>query len=344
MIALDNVEHDFHPPWYLRSGHIQTILTGFHKPKAKLPAPTIHRLSMEPAGGVGELLVYENGPIAGNLFSPPQDAVFLFHGLGSSHRGSYMTYLASLLLERGFRVFRFDLPGAGDSYHHSQLPPHGACSEILWHALQALSDRLGIYQWRGAGVSLGGNLLLRMLIDHADELETRGRVPSLQIVRGVAVAPPIDLARCCLHMERGIHRIYARYFLRSLRRQSLLRASKWPAWAERMPGADFRTIRRFDETVTAPLAGFANADAYYATGSTLGELHKIRTPTTVLIDEHDPIVPFDLFKGVDWSPTTEVRVTRRGGHVGYLCRNPFGKAPRHIRWSDQWGVEALCES
>lgn len=117
----------FTPPWYLRSGHIQTILTGFHKPKATLPQADVHRVAID---DVGDMLIYENRPEQIGRKQTQKDAVFLFHGLASSHRGSYMTYMASGLLEQGYRIFRFDLPGAGDSYQYTSLPPHGACSTL----------------------------------------------------------------------------------------------------------------------------------------------------------------------------------------------------------------------
>lgn len=334
---------EFRPPWFLRSGHLQTLLTGFYRPKAKLDHPVVHRLPIEPWG---ELLVYENSPKHG--MNVRDDGVFLFHGLGSSHRGTYMTHLADQLLRLGFRIFRFDLPGAGDSFEYTYLPPHGACADLLWSGLVQLSSRTGLHRWRGAGVSLGGNLLLRMLIDQSAKLGS-AEAQDLEIRKAIAVAPPIDLAACCRHMESGVNRIYAQYFLRSLKAQCKIRAARWPQWQERWKHADFGAIRRFDETVTAPLAGFSSADAYYRAGSTKGELHKIRTETVVLIDAHDPIVPYSIFHDADWSSSTTVRVTRRGGHVGYLHRSsPAARVPndsshpRIERWADSWIARELA--
>lgn len=332
--------NQFSPPWYLRSGHLQTILTGFHKPKAELPQAKVHRIGIE---SVGDILVYENSPEQIGKQKTKSEAVFLFHGLASSHRGSYMTYMASGLLEQGYRIFRFDLPGAGDSYEYTSLPPHGACSNHLWTALVELNRRLQIDCWRGMGVSLGGNLLLRLLIDHAEELHpSDGSSPSLNINKAVAIAPPIDLAACSRLMDFGLKKIYSRYFLRALKHQTKARAERWPSWRERLNVAGFRSIQEFDSTVTAPLAGFASAEDYYQAGSTIGQLEAIRTPCTILIDEHDPIVPYSLFRDAKLSSSTQLQVTRRGGHIGYLCKNPKKDAPHFIRWSDAWGISELA--
>ena len=102
-------EPRFQPPWYLRSGHLQTLITGFYRPLAPLPPSTTHRCPLpEPKGHV---LIHENGPERAGA-NPQQPAVLLLHGLGSSHTGTYMTNIAWGLLQRGYRVFRADLPGA----------------------------------------------------------------------------------------------------------------------------------------------------------------------------------------------------------------------------------------
>jgi predicted alpha/beta-fold hydrolase len=332
---VDNDE--FTPPWYLRSGHIQTLLTGFYKPKVSIAPDVTHII---PIGEFGEMLVHENRP---HGKSPDGKGVFLLHGLGSCHRGTYMSRIADNLLRQGERVFRFDLPGAGDSYLHTPLPPHGACSELVWHALEWLSLHCNVQTWRGAGVSLGGNILLKLLATHAEEL---GRDDGFQIEKGVAVAPPIDLSECCRNMETGFRFIYAKYFLRSLKKQSLSRAKLWPQWAKRLERASFKTIREFDDTVTSVLAGFTSAEDYYTAGSSKNDLVKIRTQTRILVDKDDPIVPIHIFREVQTSQSTYIISTSNGGHVGYLARQQSAPLPadmqtrftqtRFIRWADEW--------
>ena len=335
---------EFIPPWYLKSGHLQTLLTGFYKPKVFIAPDVTHKI---PLGEAGEMLVHENSPVACRGESR---AVFLLHGLGSCHRGTYMSRIAADLLARNVRVFRFDLPGAGESYLHTPLPPHGACYDLVWNALVHLAKKCGVSHWRGAGVSLGGNILLKLASMYSTTLATPTK-STFYLERIIAVAPPIDLSACCENMEHGFNTVYAKYFLRSLKKQTLSRAKLWPQWEKLLPGASFQSIRKFDDSVTAKLAGFANAIEYYERGSSKNDLQKINTPTLILVDEDDPIVPIGIFRDAHFSPWISIVSTQKGGHVGYLARQsesnrdevPTHKGSRHFRWADQWIAKRLTE-
>jgi uncharacterized protein len=341
---------DFRPPWYLRNGHVQTILTGFHKPKPPLPPTVEHQIPM--VAGKGTTLVYENTPSKTSADSS-NEAILLLHGLGSSHAGTYMTTMTDRLLKLGHRVFRADLPGAGPSGRLTPLPPHGACFEEVWGMLIHLRNKLDIHRWRISGISLGGNILLKLLAAKHDKIDNGSGANELSVVRSVAVAPPVRLSDCSTHMERGVHQLYAKYFLRTLKKQAIARATLWPDWADCMQRASFESIRRFDESVTAPLAGYQNAEEYYADGSSAEWLDQIEVPTTILIDQHDPIVPAWMFDRALLSDSTTLRVTQHGGHVGYLHRALPEPLPgdvsslrvtnhaRHHRWADAWIVNEL---
>jgi predicted alpha/beta-fold hydrolase len=324
---------DFRPPWYLRTGHVQTLITGFFRPIAPLAPAVTHRIEI---GDTGAMLIHENAP---ENLDESRPSVLLLHGLGSSHAGTYMTNIAAGLLQRGYRVFRADLPGAGLSCRTTFLPPHGACYDLVRKCLNHLSQSQGISTWRIAGVSLGGNILLKMLARHAIQPDLHPF--DFRVDCALAVAPPIDLKACCENIERGINRLYGRYFIRALKRQAQERADIWPQWKEVLRSADYRTIRRFDETVTAPLAGFSSSDAYYNFGSSIEELPSIQAPTTILIDEHDPIVPAHLFDRAAYSETTRLVKTQYGGHVGYLHRLTTADGRVGSRWR-RWADDRIA--
>jgi predicted alpha/beta-fold hydrolase len=165
-----------------------------------------------------------------------------------------------------------------------------------------------------------------------------GRV---KIHRAIALAPPIDLDASCRNVEKGINRLYASYFLRALRKQAQARGEHWPEWKKLLAQADYGSLRRFDDSVTAPLAGFKDSQDYYSTGSSQNWLNRIKAPVKILVDRHDPIVPYRLFPNADYSPTTELIITDRGGHVGYLRK---GDSPGAFeRWADRWIVETLTD-
>jgi predicted alpha/beta-fold hydrolase len=89
-----------------------------------------------------------------------------------------------------------------------------------------------------------------------------------------------------------------------------------------------RTLFDFDDAVTAPVHGFADADDYYTRSSSIHYLTRIRVPTLLLSAVDDPFLPPAVLDEVRViareSPYFSVEFPRTGGHVGFVSgHNPL---------------------
>jgi predicted alpha/beta-fold hydrolase len=165
-----------------------------------------------------------------------------------------------------------------------------------------------------AGFSLGANLALLALARGGDRLP-----PGL--VGVAAVSPPLDLAACADALERPPNRLYQTYFLRDLKaayqRRQRLRPDLYEPGRER----GIRTIREYDEAITAPYGGYASADAYYGASSAGPRLGALTRPALVLAAVDDPMVPADSVARwpLPLSGLVQRQMTSSGGHVGFVA-------------------------
>jgi len=326
-----NITSQFRPHPLLRSGHLQTIYGGM----VSGPLPPYRAVrQLIPLVDGEALVVHEEdaGPLA-----PDAPLVVLVHGLGGDHRSPYLRRIAARLAAAGMRVWRADLRGCGAGLPYAYRPAHAGSSADLAAIVSAAQQRYPESHQAIAAFSLGGNLLLKMLGEVAEDPEQLAIEPS-KIRQAIAVAPPADLHGCSANMERVSRMPYTRYYLRLLERQVRDRAAQWDEWRAISPASPPRTIRQFDHWYTAPLAGFSSTDEYYTLASSARWLGQVAVPTQLLIDQHDPIIPFGAFDGHTFSPSISVEVTRFGGHLGYLASDRRGRVRR---WMDDWTEAVL---
>jgi predicted alpha/beta-fold hydrolase len=188
-----------------------------------------------------------------------------------------------------------------------------------------------------AGVSLGGNVLLKWL-GEIDEITTH------RISAAAAVSVPFDLARASRHIDQGFSRVYQRHFLQSLRRKALAKLQRYPGLVPRERIEATRTLYEFDDVVTAPVHGFANATDYYFRSSSIRFLSRIRVPTLLLSAVDDPFLPSVVLDQVREvaapNPHLEVEFVARGGHVGFIS----GPNPLRPFYYAEWRVAEFFAS
>jgi predicted alpha/beta-fold hydrolase len=171
------------------------------------------------------------------------------------------------------------------------------------------------------GVSLGANVLLKWLGDHATAIPAEVRAAA-------AVSTPFDLAAGSRHLERGFSSRYVRFFVRSLREKALAALVRHPALPIDREALDrARTFFEFDDAVTAPVHGFRDAADYYARSSSLPALASIRVPSLLLSAKDDPFLPVVVLDEVQRiaaaNPSLVLDFTPKGGHVGWVAGPPW---------------------
>jgi predicted alpha/beta-fold hydrolase len=233
-------------------------------------------------------------------------------------------------------VWRVDLRGSGHGLTLAWQPAHAGRSRDLAAVVEAASRRYPQSQIHLVGFSLSGNIVLKMLGERWHETAHQ-QLDVTRLGSALAVAPPIDLHACADNMDRFSRSIYTRYYLRVLDAQVQLRKSRWPQWHQVPAMPPIKTIRQFDARYTAPLSGFSSTDHYYTEASSKDLLAAIQTPTTLLIDRHDPIVAYPTFAAAKINPrSTQVITTSHGGHMGYFG---IDATNRLIRWLEYFVAE-----
>jgi predicted alpha/beta-fold hydrolase len=91
------------------------------------------------------------------------------------------------------------------------------------------------------------------------------------------------------------------------------------------------TLRLFDELYTAPFGGFADAADLYRRTSSLPLIPRIEVPALMLTARDDPFIAVEPFEQLRAPRNVEVRVVRRGGHLGFLGADGAGG----IRWAER---------
>ena len=143
-----------------------------------------------------------------------------------------------------------------------------------------------------------------------------------RLERIAVVAPPLDLRRCSINLQRLWLRPYNYYFIRALLESVPSgvreRAEFQNAIIQRRP----RTLWELDDRITAPLSGFDGARDYYDQASACRVAKFNPVPTLVLTAADDPIVPVGCFADDPrlWPSSTRLIITPTGGHMGFLDR------------------------
>jgi len=249
----------------------------------------------------------------------------LFHGLEGSSSSHYAQSFADWAAAHDLNLALPHFRGCSGELNHAPRAYHsGDHQEIDW----VLSRLRKQHQSQGgqtlivAGVSLGGNALMRWAAEHGSA--------ALQNADAIAsICSPLDLMQSGHAIGRGLNRqIYTRMFLHSMKPKALAKLAQHPGLFDRQRLMAARDLYEFDNVFTAPLHGFKNTDDYWSKASAKPLMQNIRLPALALNALNDPFVPASsLPKISDVSKSVTLWQPKQGGHVGFA----EGRWPSHVR-------------
>jgi uncharacterized protein len=254
---------------------------------------------------------------------PGQPFVVLFHGLEGSSDSHYARALMAQVAERGWSGAVPHFRGCSGELNHAPRFYHsGDAGEIDWIIRRLVAQQKHGSKFYAAGVSLGGNALLRWLGESQHEAAI--------VDAACAVSAPLDLAGGGAALSRGFNMIYTQVFLRTLKPKCLNKLAQFPGLFDRETMLRARNLYEFDNVVTAPLHGFRDTDDYWHRASAKHVLDDITVPTLVLNAKNDPFLPpRHLPRSASRHVTLEY--PERGGHVGFAV----GAPPGRLNWLPQ---------
>jgi len=302
----------YRPPWWLRGGNAQTIYAALVLRGARI---RYRRERWDTPDGDFILADCLDGPADAPL-------VALFHGLEGGSGSHYARALMAAIRRRGWRGVVPHFRGCGGEPNNLPRAYHsGDSREIDW-MVRRLRAAAGTAPLFAVGVSLGGNVLLKWLGEEGDA--ARGTVRA-----AAAVSAPVDLTAAGNALGRGFNLVYAWHFLGTLKRKTTAKLARFPGCVDGTALARARTLRQFDDAVTAPLHGFRDALDYWARSSAKPLMAAISVPTLVINARDDPFMPGAQLPAPEHvSPEIVLDFPAMGGHVGFVS-GPF---PGSIGW------------
>ena len=310
-------------PWFANP-HLQTTLGSRLKGHARVRTRRERVTTPD-----GDFLDLDFGADPGGAFP----IAVVLHGLeGSTERGYVRTTLA--LLERaGILGVAMNFRSCSGAPNLRPRFYHSGETTDLDFLVSLLRFRFPGRAIGAIGFSLGGNVLLRYLGERGED--------GAGLQAAAAISVPFDLTEGTGRLEEGaMGRFYTEYFLRSLLRKVRAKEAMLGSILDLEKALAARTVREFDEHVTAPLHGFADAWEYYREASSAPLLPRITTPTLLLHAFDDPFLPERAVpvQAAEENPWLIGTFPRRGGHVGFV--DGTGMPPRF--WAEEEAVRYLA--
>jgi hypothetical protein len=310
---------DFVPRRFLRNGHLQTIAGNFLPRTNHLPAPTTELVEVSPASeaqiATQVLCLCHWQPAEVRAERP---TAILVHGLEGSADSQYVVGNANKLWSAGANVIRMNMRNCGGrNFEMARLSPtlyHSGLSGDVDAVMRYFLDRERLQSIALIGYSMGGNLVLKLAGD-------LGADAPRQLHSVVGVSPAIDLDLSATALHRPENRLYERRFLRNLLKRFRQKVRMFPRAFDPNRATGIRSLREFDDRITALYSGFASAADYYFRAAAARVVDRIAVPALILHAADDPFVHLaqETIAKLEANPHITFVETEHGGHCAFLA-------------------------
>ena len=275
---------EFAPRRFFSNGHLQTILGNF------LPRTN----SLPPAQTV---LVEVSPPVNGHIASrircdchwQPVEAraarptAIIVHGLEGSSSSQYVIGNSNKLWQAGANIIRMNMRNCGGTETLTPTLYHSGLSADVEAVMRYFVAMHSLTSISLIGYSMGGNLVLKLAGDLGASAP-----PALRSVIGVS--PAIDLGPSADALHHPWNRGYEMKFIRNLLARYRRKVALFPHAYDPARADGIRSIREFDDRITAFYSGFTSADDYYHRAAAARVLDRITVPSLLLNAADDPFL------------------------------------------------------
>jgi predicted alpha/beta-fold hydrolase len=232
----------------------------------------------------------------------------------------------------GMNVVRMNQRNCGGTDALSSTLYHSGRSNDVAAVARHLIEHDRISRLALAGFSMGGNLVLKL----AGEWGNQGP-PQFRAV--AAVCPSANLAASADALHLPANRLYEYHFMWKLRQRLRQKARLFPKIFDTSRLRGIRSLREFDDKITAHYCGFDGASDYYQRSSAANVVDRIAVPTLILQAANDPFIRIlpETRQKILANPHITFIETEDGGHCSFLAQ-PDGNDGR---WAEQQVVEFL---
>ena len=315
----------FTPRPFLRGGHLQTLAGFFLIRKPNFPPPE-HRL-VEVAPGIPILCQCHWQPDRRHAFT-----LLIVHGLEGSSESGYVIGLTQKGLAAGMNVVRINQRNCGGTDHLAATLYNSSLSGDVAAVARDVVARDEVSRFALVGFSMGGNLVLKTAGEWGGEAP-----PQLRAV--AAVCPAMDLAASADALHLPSNRIYEQYFLLKLRYRFRIKARLFPDQFDPGRLRGIRSLRDFDDKITAYYCGFDGAVDYYARAAASNVVDRIAVPGLILHAANDPFVRLipETRQRILANPNLTFIESADGGHCAFIA-SPNGYDGH---WAERQVIEFL---